>query len=70
MSEREKLLEQVCTRLSADTVTELDAHVREREREARVPLTRSLVMREIIERWAADRRAVSTASTASTKSTR
>ena len=59
MSEREKLLEQVCTRLSADTVTELDAYVREREREAKVPLTRSLGVREIIERGAADRRAVS-----------
>ncbi len=67
MSEREKLLEQVCTRLSADTVTELDAYVREREREAKVPLTRSLGVREIIERWAADRRAVSTASTTSTR---
>jgi hypothetical protein len=67
VSEREKLLEQVCTRLSADTVTELDAYVREREREAKVPLTRSLGVREIIERWAADRRAVSTASTTSTR---
>ncbi len=67
MSEREKLLEQVCTRLSADTVTELDAYVREREREAKVPLTRSLGVREIIERWAADRRALSTASTTSTR---
>lgn len=67
MSEREKLLEQVCTRLSADTVTELDAYVREREREAKVPLTRSLGVREIIERWAADRRDVSTPSTTSTR---
>ncbi len=67
MSEREKLLEQVCTRLSTDTVTELDAYVREREREAKVPLTRSLGVREIIERWAADRRALSTASTTSTR---
>lgn len=62
--EREKLLEQVCTRLSADTVEALDAYVREREREARVPLTRSLGVREIIERWAAERRpAPSTTST-------
>jgi hypothetical protein len=62
--EREKLLEQVCTRLSADTVEVLDAYVREREREARVPLTRSLGVREIIERWAAERRpAPSTTST-------
>lgn len=56
MSEREKLLEQVCARLSAETVAEIDAYVREREQEARVPLSRSLGVREILERWAASRR--------------
>lgn len=55
--ERDKLLEQVCARLSSETVAELDAYVREREREARLPLSRSLGVREILDAWAAERRA-------------
>lgn len=63
MSERDKLLEQVCARLPSETVTELDAYVREREREARVPLSRSLGVREILEEWAEKRRRERSAST-------
>jgi hypothetical protein len=53
---RGKLLEQVCARLSSDTVDELDRYVREREQEARVPLSRSLGVREVLEAWAEERR--------------
>lgn len=51
-----KLLHQVCARLNEQTLVELDAYVREREREARSPLSRSLGVREIMEAWAAARR--------------
>lgn len=54
--ERDKLLEQVCARLSSDTVDELDSYVREREQEARLPLSRSLGVREILEAWVRTRR--------------
>lgn len=53
---REKLLQQVCVRLGDDVVAELDLYVREREREARIPLSRSLGVREILEEWATARR--------------
>lgn len=52
-----KLLHQVCARLNEATIAELDDYVRERQREARVPLSRSLGVREIVESWAAERRA-------------
>jgi len=65
--ERDKLLEQVCARLSSDTVDEIDAYVREREREARLPLSRSLGVREILEAWVRERRASRDAPTALTQ---
>jgi hypothetical protein len=68
VSTRERpLVVQVCARIDDQTLTELDAYMREREREARMPLSRSLAVREILETWAIDR--VSTRSTLSTAST-
>lgn len=55
--EKVSTMQQVCARISDAAVKELDAYVREREREARVPLSRSLGIREILETWAADRAA-------------
>jgi hypothetical protein len=49
---REKLLEVVQTRIPKDAADELDAFVREREAEARLPLSRSLGVREILVEWA------------------
>lgn len=57
---REKLLEVVLTRLPKDVVDELDAFVREREMEARLPLSRSLGVREILVEWKRCRAARST----------
>ena len=54
---REKLLEIVKTSLPKDAVDELDAFVREREAEARLPLSRSLGLREIVLEWARSRAA-------------
>lgn len=54
-----KLLEQVCTRLDDETVEELDRYVRERERAARIPLSRSLAVREILRDWAIERHSTS-----------
>ena len=56
MSEREKLLEQVCARVPVEVVDEIDAYIRAREREARVPLSRSLGVGEILVKWAHERR--------------
>jgi len=53
---REKLLEQLCIRISSETLGELDAYVRAREQEARVPLSRSLGAREILDDWAEEGR--------------
>lgn len=55
MSEREKLTHRVCARLDEATVTEIDAYQRERERTACTPLSRSVVMRELLEAWAQER---------------
>lgn len=55
MSERDKLLERICARIEVDVLEEVDRFMREREREARVPLSRSLVVREILTTWAATR---------------
>lgn len=51
-----RTMQQVCARLDDATVEELDRYVREREREARVPLSRSLGLREVLDAWARDRR--------------
>lgn len=54
---RDKLLEVVQTRLPKEAVDELDGFVREREAEARLPLSRSLGLREIVLEWARSRAA-------------
>jgi len=48
----EKLVAQVNVRLPESVVAELDGHQRERERVAQIPLSRSLVIREILVEWA------------------
>lgn len=47
--ERAKLTEQVTVRLDEELVARLDAYVRRRERETRLPLSRSMGVREILE---------------------
>jgi hypothetical protein len=54
--ERGKLLEQVCARLPSTVIEELRIYMRERERLTEAPFTLSLVVREILVRWADDRR--------------
>jgi hypothetical protein len=47
--ERAKLTEQVTVRLDEELVAKLDAYVRRRVRETRIPLSRSMGVREILE---------------------
>ncbi len=49
---REKLRTQIWARVDDTTLDVIDEYMREREREARTPLSRSLVVREILEMWA------------------
>lgn len=79
---REKFIVQMCTRVDEPTALEVDLHVRERQAQTSAPFSRSLVVREILGRWAAERArargsvagdpqpgSVSTKSTLSTAST-
>lgn len=51
-----KLLDTISARVDDATLAEIDEYQRQREREARTPLSRSLAVREILESWADDRR--------------
>jgi hypothetical protein len=51
-----KLLDTISARVDDATLAEIDEYQRQREREARTPLSRSLAVREILESWADERR--------------
>lgn len=53
---RGKRVHTVAARVDDPVLAEIDRYQRDRERETRVPLTRGLVMLEILERWARERR--------------
>ncbi len=52
---RGKRMHQVCSRFDDETLEEVDRYQRERERSTRVPLSRSLIVLEIVESWARER---------------
>lgn len=54
---REKLTTQIWARVDDATLDAIDEHMRDREREARAPLTRSRIVREILEQWLHSQRA-------------
>lgn len=54
---RGKRMHQVCARIDEGTLDELDRYMRERESATRIPMSRSLAMLELLERWAEDRAA-------------
>ncbi len=53
----DKLLTQANVRLPERVVLELEAYQREREMQTMVPLSRALVIREILSAWASEREA-------------
>lgn len=53
----EKLLAQLNMRLADSTLAEIDSFIAEREEETRVPHSRAVAVRLILEAWADQRRA-------------